>query len=246
MTDKLNVLLDKFKALKLPAMAEELSLLIEKGDYLQMSSLDILEQVADAEIFARKNHAFERRIKQAHLSDSQARLEDIDYKSERKINRAMINQLSDSSYISKGRNVLILGATGTGKSYLSNALAVNACENHKVKYVRMTELFIDLKYARIEGDIRKTLRSYEKVDLLIIDDFLLTDTTDKEQKDLMEIFEYRGRGKSTILCSQLSPKEWHRKLGAGHVADAILDRITNNSYTIELHGESMRRRQQNQ
>lgn len=243
MANRLSELVDKLKALKLPAMAEELSVLADDKEFIHMNFLDIMDQIADAEMYARKNHAFTKRIKQARLSDSQARLENIDYKPERKINRAVMDQLSDSGYISKGRNILILGATGTGKSYISNALAVKACENYKVKYVRMTELFIDLQHARIEGDIRKTLRSYEKIDLLIIDDFLLTDTTEKEQKDLMEIFEYRGRGKSTILCSQLSPNEWHRKLGAGHVADAILDRVTNNSYTIELHGESMRKRQ---
>jgi len=57
----------------------------------------------------------------------------------------------------------------------------------------------------------------------------------------MEIFEYRGRGKSTILCSQCAPDEWHTKLGSGYVADAILDRITNNSYSIILEGDSQRK-----
>ena len=70
---------------------------------------------------------------------------------------------------------------------------------------------------------------------------LLTDTTPTEQRDLMDIFEYRGRGKSTILCSQCAPDEWHTKLGSGYVADAILDRITNNSYSIILEGDSQRK-----
>ena len=84
------------------------------------------------------------------------------------------------------------------------------------------------------------MKKYYRIDLLIIDDFLLTDTTLTEQKNLMEIFEYRGSGKSTMLCSQCSPDEWHTKLGSGYVADAILDRITNNSYSIILEGDSQK------
>ena len=142
-----------------------------------------------------------------------------------------------------GQCIGIAGATGCGKTYIANALAVNACQGtYRVKYFRMIELLSNLSTARIEGNIRKLYRQYGTLDLLVIDDFLLTDTTANEQRDLMEIFEYRGRGRSTILCSQLSPAEWHDKLGASHIADAILDRITNNSYSIELKGDSLRRK----
>ena len=126
---------------------------------------------------------------------------------------------------------------------MANALAINACEDtYKVRYFRMTELLSNLAIARIEGDIRKLYKNYGTIDLLVVDDFLLSDTTPNEQKDLMEIFEYRGRGRSTILCSQLTTEEWHDKLGASYIADSILDRISNNAYTIELRGDSLRRR----
>ncbi len=241
MTDVAKVS-EKLKDLRLPAMAEELQAMSGSKDLSSLSVLDIIERLADAEMDSRINHAIEKRIKQARLTDSNARLELIDYKPERRINKALIDQLSTNEYISSGRNVLILGATGCGKSFISNALAIRACEKHRVRFTRLSELLSDLSLARIEGDIRKQYRFYNRLDLLVIDDFLLTETTVGEQKDLMEIFEYRGRGKSTILCSQLSPEEWHAKLGGGHVADAILDRITNNSYTIELHGESLRKK----
>ena len=242
MTDK-NEIVNKLKELKMPGMAEHISQLYSTEEFSKYSTLEIIEQLIEQEQISRKNHTIERRLKQAYLTDSQARLESIDYRAERNINQALIDQLKTNEYILDGRNVLILGATGCGKTFLGNALAVNACEaTYRVKYFRMIELLSNLSTARIEGNIRKLYKQYGSVDLLIIDDFLLTDTTANEQRDLMEIFEYRGRGRSTILCSQLSPQEWHSKLGASHIADAILDRITNNSYTIELRGDSLRRK----
>ena len=242
MTD-INEIVNKLKELKMPGMAEHISQLYSTEEFSKYSTLEIIEQLIEQEQISRKNHTIERRLKQAYLTDSQARLESIDYRAERNINQALIDQLKTNEYILDGRNILILGATGCGKTFLGNALAVNACEaTYRVKYFRMIELLSNLSTARIEGNIRKLYKQYGSVDLLIIDDFLLTDTTANEQRDLMEIFEYRGRGRSTILCSQLSPQEWHSKLGASHIADAILDRITNNSYTIELRGDSLRRK----
>lgn len=242
MTD-VNEIVNKLKELKMPGMAEHISQLYSTEEFSKYSTLEIIEQLIEQEQISRKNHTIERRLKQAYLTDSQARLESIDYRAERNINQALIDQLKTNEYILDGRNVLILGATGCGKTFLANALAVNACEaTYRVKYFRMIELLSNMSTARIEGNIRKLYIQYGSVDLLIIDDFLLTDTTANEQRDLMEIFEYRGRGRSTILCSQLSPQEWHSKLGASHIADAILDRITNNSYTIELRGDSLRRK----
>ncbi len=239
----IDEIISKFRELKMPGMADHISQLFSTEEFSKYSTLEIIEQLIEQEQISRKNHTIERRIKQAYLTDSHARLEEIDYRAERNINQALIDQLKTNEYILDGRNILILGATGCGKTFLANALAVNACEDtFRVKYFRMIELLSNLSTARIEGNIRRLYRQYGTVDLLVIDDFLLTDTTSNEQKDLMEIFEYRGRGRSTILCSQLSPEEWHSKLGASHIADAILDRITNNSYTIELRGDSLRRK----
>ncbi|MBQ9037280.1 MAG: IS21-like element helper ATPase IstB [Erysipelotrichaceae bacterium] len=239
----IDEIVNKFRELKMPGMADHISQLYSTDEFSKYSTLEIIEQLIDQEQVSRKNHTIERRLRQAGLTDSQARLEAIDYRAERNINQALIDQLKTNEYIIDGRNVLILGATGCGKTFLANALAVNACEDtYRVKYFRMIELLSNLSTARIEGNVGRLYKQYGNVSLLVIDDFLLTDTTPNEQKDLMEIFEYRGRGKSTVLCSQLSPEEWHSKLGASHIADAILDRITNNSYTIELKGDSLRRK----
>ena len=238
----MDSLIKQLQEMRLPAMAAELEVLSEQKDFSKQKPEEILDKIITAEYYAEKNNTIKRRIKQAHLTDSTARLENINYDPKRKINQRLINQLSSNDYIANNRNVIMLGTTGCGKIFLSNALGVNACESgYRVLFIRMIELLNSLMVARAEGNISKLLKKYYRIDLLIIDDFLLTDTTPTEQKDLMEIFEYRGRGKSTILCSQCAPDEWHTKLRSGYVADAILDRITNNSYSIILEGDSQRK-----
>ena len=235
-------ILRMMREMKLSAMADEFETLSQDKYISKMNPLDVVEQIISAEYSSEKNITVQRRLKQAYLSDHTARLEDIDYDPSRQINHNLIDQLATNDYIAAHRNVLIFGATGCGKTYIGNCLGINACEaRYRVRYTRLTELLNEFSIARIEGNLQKIYKVYAKYDLLIIDDFLLVDTSATEQKDLIELFEYRDRNRSTILCSQLSVEEWHGKLGGGYIADSILDRVTNNSYRIILQGESQRK-----
>lgn len=237
---------DVFKKLyemKFSSMAQELEILVNSIDYADQSTNTVIEKLVDAEYYSRINKTIKLRLDQARLSDSTARLENIDYDPKREINSQLVQQLSTNDYITAGRNVIILGATGSGKSFLANALGVNACtQRYIVMYSRLSEIISVLIEARVEGNYRRKQRKILNVDLLIIDDFLLMETTPSEQKELFEIIDYRSNNsKSTIVCSQCSIEEWHPKLGGGYVADSILDRLTNNSYKIILKGESQRK-----
>jgi len=139
------------------------------------------------------------------------------------------------------RHVIIQGATGTGKSYLTNALCRYVIEEgHTARYVRMYDLLSELSVADIEDRLPSYLKKISKLDVLVIDDFLLTPTTEHEQKYLMEVFELRSRHHALILSSQMETGEWHKKLGGGAITDAILDRAFSNSYHICIYGESLR------
>ena len=168
-------------------------------------------------------------------------MQEINYKPEREINKDLIEELSTNEYIQQHLNIILIGASGSGKTWLSNAFGVNAClERYHVKYIRLPDLFQEIEEAKTIGRYRKYMRKLQKIDLLILDEFLLTPPNESERNDLFEIIEMRTDRKSTIYCSQWAPEGWLGKLGNGPLANAILDRVQNSSHTILLKGRSMR------
>lgn len=158
--------------------------------------------------------------------------------------RKHIIRLGSCDYIGQKHNVIILGATGSGKTYLANALGMTANRSFMtVKYVRLPDLLGELAIARVEGNYRKLMKAYKTVQLLIFDEWLLSPLKDSESKELLEIVEARYKKGSTIFCSQFDIGGWHEKIGDPTIADAICDRIMHDSYTVVIAGDdSMRKR----
>lgn len=183
-------------------------------------------------------------IANAKFVESKASVTQIKYYADRQLNKNQIVNLATNEYIKKQENIVIVGATGSGKSYIACALGVEACNAElKVKYVRLPDLLSELELSRIQGTYRNKIRQYERCDLLILDEWLLVTTNNIEQQDILEVLEKRYRVHSTILCSQFDVAGWHSKLGGGALADAILDRIVSKSQTIKIKGDkSMRSR----
>jgi DNA replication protein DnaC len=121
--------------------------------------------------------------------------------------------------------------------------AILSRQFYKVKYVRLPDLLDELAVARGEGIFKKVMKKYKKVNLLILDEWLLTSLKDHQARDLLEIVESRHQVASTIFCSQFDTPGWYEKIGEETLADAILDRIIHDSYNIFIDGErSMRER----
>jgi DNA replication protein DnaC len=241
----LEEIIRRLREMRLPEMANQLILMNETGELHTISAEALIQRLTQEELLSRKNNTIERYRKMAKLSQPAAELSDIEYKPERKINEAVISQLSDDQYILKHRNVIIMGACGTGKSFIANALASNACRMfHTAYYCRMFEILEMTNSDRLmNGDSYKSIRKLVKPDVLVIDDFMNQKLTDRECIDLFKIMEYREGKKSTIVASQLEPKEWHKNLGGNILADSILDRITSNAFKLTLSGDSMRKTQ---
>lgn len=90
------------------------------------------------------------------------------------MNRDLLESLADNSYIRQGQNVILIGATGSGKSFTANALRVNACQSgYKTRYIRLPELFSELEAARIQGKYHQVMKQFQKLPLVILDEFLL-------------------------------------------------------------------------
>lgn len=239
-----NTTADKLHEMKLGVMASQFKSQLSSPDFAALSFEERFGLIVDAEYATRKSNRLTRLTKAAGFAFPGACLEDIEYHADRGLDKAMILRLGTCAYIRERHNVILLGATGSGKTYLANALGTTACREFlTVKYVRLPDLLAELTIARAEGSYRKVLKQYRQVNLLILDEWLLFPLKDAEARDLLEIAEARYKKGSTIFCSQFEVDGWHQKLGDETMADAIVDRIVHDSYTIVVKGDdSMRKR----
>jgi len=199
--------------------------------------------LVDAEWSGRRSNRLQRLIKNATYSISGACVENIAYHADRKLDKTMIARLETCSYIHENHNIIIMGATGVGKTYIACALGISANRNFFVtKYARLPDLFSDLAIARANGTYKKVIERYANAKLLILDEWLLFPLSDTEARDLLEVIEARHKQGSIIFCSQFDVAGWHSKIGDPILADAVCDRIAHKSYTIVISGDSMRKR----
>ena len=238
--------LSKLHEMKLSGMAEAYQEQARNKDFQKMSFEDRFSLLVDLEHSRRKSNKLQRLIKTATFLNPSASIEDIEYHEDRKLDKDLILKLASGAYILDSHNIILKGPTGSGKSYLASAFGISACRQfHTVKYIRLPELLDELTLAKLaaDGSYRKLIKKYTNVDLLILDEWLLTDLTTDEAAILLEITEARHKAASTIFCSQIDPSGWHLKLGNETIAEAILDRIIHDSYQILIDGDvSMRAR----
>lgn len=235
---------NKLCDMRLSVMAAAFKEQMSDTQFQSMSFEDRIGLMVDQEWCARKNNLLKRLVKQAAFAEPAACIEDIEYLPDRNLDKNQIARLSTCIYIQEHHNVILLGATGSGKTYLACALGMAAVRNYfSVKYIRLPELLVELSIARGSGTIRKLMAQYKKYALLIIDEWLLYPLKESEARDLLEITEARHKNASTFFCSQFDLPGWRDKLGDPILADAICDRIVHDSYSIIIDcKESMRKR----
>lgn len=234
----------KLHDMRLSVMASAFKEQIRGSSFEAMSFEDRFGLLVDAEWVARKNNSLIKLIRKADYALNDACIENIEYHPDRRLDKAQIIRLSTCTYILEAHNILILGATGSGKTYMACALGMAASRNfYPVRYVRLPDLLAELAIARGDGTYRKVIKQYKQIKLLILDEWLLFPLKESEARDLLEIVEARHKRGSTIFCSQFDVAGWHLKIGEPTLADAICDRIIHDSYSITISGnDSMRKR----
>jgi DNA replication protein DnaC len=228
--------------LNLKGMQTALDRQLENPHYGELPFEERLSQLLLAEASERASRKISRNLKAAKFKDRSARAEDIDYRMPRGLDKSVMLSLIGGDYLARKQNILITGPTGTGKSFISQALGNRAvCDGYTSRYYRIPRLMEELKLARLDGTYVKTLEKLARFNLLVLDDLGINPLSADDANDLLEVIEDKIGSGSLIVTSQLPQERWYDYLNNDTVADAILDRLLHGSHKIKLKGESIRK-----
>ncbi len=237
------------------AMAAELERQQTDPAFRNLGTEECMNLIVTAEWNRRQSNKVERFVRSARFSAPYAAVEEIEYYEDRKLDRTQMLRFSTCKFMEEGHHIILKGASGNGKTYIACALGNAACRRFKsVRYIRMPELPAELNIASGCGELQKALKAYKKVDLLIVDEWLIRCLNPQESYDLLEIVEARcgqAHGKSMIFCTQYETEGWYKRINPepdsdSPISEAIMDRIVHNAYQVMVGGRiSMRLTQSN-
>lgn len=234
--------LNRLRELKLNGMVKALEhQQLQIGTFEGLAFTERLDMLLEREQGLRENRKQDRLIQQAKFKLN-ACVQQIEYGHKRNIKKDTVVRLAQCDWVARKQNLLITGPCGSGKTYLACAVGHAAClRDYRVRYFRLSRLFLELTQAKADGSYSKLLRQLARVDVLLLDDWGLEPLQQSQRHDLMEILDDRHGTTSTIVISQLPTDQWYAGIGDNTLADAILDRLMHNAHDIKLQGESMRK-----
>ncbi|PZD70295.1 Insertion sequence IS5376 putative ATP-binding protein [Acaryochloris thomasi RCC1774] len=209
--------------------------------YQDLSFDERLALLVESEYLRRQNQRMHRRLKQARLFTNAA-LDDVDFQVKRGLNKAHFLQWTQGQWLSKHLNLMLIGPTGVGKTFLSCVLAEHLCkQGMTVRYFKTADLICQLKMAKVDGSFPKFRKQLAAFNLIVLDEWLRDPLSDHDAREILDFLDERYRRASCLFATQLPIKQWHQKIEEPTLADAILDRIVHDSVRVMLKGESMRK-----
>lgn len=239
----LHPIINQLKEMKLDGMAEALAEQLQDASLTALSFEERLGLILERESVCRNNRLMQSRLRQAKLHFPQACLEDVDYSEARKFNKQQIAELATGNWLHQHQNVILTGATGTGKSWLACAIAHKACLlGFRTQYWRISRLLEALDLGKEDGRYLSLIKALARLDLLILDDWGLIKIKGVHQQYLLDVLDDRYLKHSTLTTSQLPTQSWYERISDKTFADAILDRLLGQTQEIELSGPSLRKK----
>lgn len=237
----LQTLYDQLLELRLPALRQGLQEQQANPQFTKLTFEERLALLVDQECTQRRENRIRRNIRTAAFSIS-ASLEELDISPARGLERRTILELGQCNWITARHNLIVLGPTGSGKSFLACAFGTAAARNgFTVRYHRTSRLLHTLTQVRADGSLTSLLRSLARCSLLVLDDWMRDTISIQNAQDLLEVLDDRFGHTATLIATQVPIAEWHRRIPDPTLADAILDRLVHNAHRIELKGESQRK-----
>jgi len=236
-----QALFDKLIQLRLPAFRTGLQEQQTNSKYAELSFEERLAILVDLECTRRHSNRIQRLVKAAEFP-LPATMEDLDLAPSRGLERSFVLELAQCAWVQSHLNLLVLGPTGSGKTYVACALANSACRSRfSVRYFRTSRLLHRLALARQDNSYHTLLHSLAKMDLIILDDWMRDAVSVPNAQDLLELLDDRFGRSSTLVVSQVPIHEWHSRIPDPTLADAVLDRLIHNAHRLNLEGESQRK-----
>ena len=232
----------QLRAMRLSVMADSMTERLKDGNTRSLSHEEFLALLVEDEFNARQQRKLARMIGRANFKPEQACIENVRYEHRRGFKQQDIMQFNGSSWIDAHVNIILTGPTGSGKTYLAEAIGLAACKmEYPARKLRFRRLFEELTAAKGTGMLLHYMEKLAKVKVLILDDFLMTPVTQSELGYLADVIEERSGCGSLIVTTQYPPDTWHKRMPDPTIADAICDRVIHRAVKLQLRGESMRK-----
>lgn len=234
--------IEDIKTLKWTGFQSALEIQLSNTTYLKMSFEERLSHLVKNELTEKRNRKIRYLLSRSKLKYKQAFIDEIDYSPSRNLDKSIVHTLIQNEWIERAQNIILSGATGTGKTYLACALGRHAISaGYPTFYIRLSKLFSQIRLVRADGSYLAWLKKLSRYKVLILDDFGSSPMKAGDVAELLEVIEERMTSGSIVITSQLPVSDWHSYLNQPVIADAVLDRLVHTSYRIELKGESMRK-----